>query len=413
MKKNLKIVGWSLLGFIIVVYIFFLVSYNSYKPDKVEQTVSEEALAYFSETYDEARGDFLSEAGKLSSVYANMEVSKIRVPSKSGLDLFVDYAYIPAQDTNINLLILTSGIHGLEGYTGSAVQLMVMKEVLQPELLKTTGLLMVHGLNPYGFKEIRRVSENNVDLNRNCAIDPGLYDAVNEGYGNLYDMLNPIKEADHATSKNRNFHLIAVSKIVAESMPVLRQAVLQGQYEYPEGLYFGGEDLEPQFKSIKPIFSRIMSQYPTVASIDLHTGYGENGKMHLFPNPIDDEKVKQGLEGLFDGYDIDWGDGDDFYTIHGSFVDWIGSLSSVNLYLPMVFEYGTFDSQKTFGSIKSLHQTLLENQGRQFGFKNERAEKKIMSNFREMYYPSNEEWRTKVIVDSKMILEQVFEKLAE
>ena len=78
----------------------------------------------------------------------------------------------------------------------------------------------------------------------------------------------------------------------------------------------------------------------------------------------------------------------------------------------MVFEFGTFDSQNTFGQIKSLHRTLLENQGRQFGFKNDRAEKKIINDFRELYYPSSEEWRTKVIVDSKEILTQVFEKLA-
>ncbi len=411
MKKALRIILWSLVGVIIVAYVFLFIAYNGYKPGKVEQEISGEALAYFSDTYEDARANFLTEVKKLNSQYENMEISKIRVPSKSGLELYVDYAYIPAQDTNINLLILTSGIHGVEGYTGSAIQQMVMKEVLQPELLRSTGLLMVHGLNPYGFKIIRRVSENNVDLNRNCAIDLALYDAVNEGYGDLYDMLNPQKEADHATNRNRNFHLIAVSKIIAESMPVLRQAVLQGQYEYPEGLYFGGEDLEPQFKSLKPVFGEIMGQYSKVTSIDLHTGYGENGKMHLFPNPIDDQDVKQGLEDLFEGYEIDWGDGDDFYTIHGSFVDWIGSLLEVDLYLPMVFEYGTLDSQETFGSIKSLQRTLLENQGRQFGFKNDKAEKKIMSDFREMYYPSSEEWRTKVILDSKKVMTQVFLKL--
>lgn len=415
MKKALKIVGWSLLGIIIVAYVFLFASYNGYKPDKIEQEVSEEAQVYFSETYEEARENFLSGVGKLNSVYDNMEISKIKVPSKSGLDLFVDYAYIPAQDTNINLLILTSGIHGLEGFTGNAVQMMVMNEVLKPELLKRTGLLVVHGLNPYGFKVIRRVSENNVDLNRNCAIDPGLYNTENEGYGNLYDMLNPNGKADHATSKNRNFHLIAVSKIVAESMPVLRQAVLQGQYEYAEGLYFGGEKLEPQFKSMKPIFADIMGRYQTVASIDLHTGYGDNGIMHLFPNPIKDPKVKQGLEDLFAGYPIvgfeKEAESKDFYVIHGSFVDWLGSLAEVDLYLPMVFEFGTFDSKKTFGSIASLHRTLLENQGRQFGFKNDKAEKKIISNFRELYYPSSKEWRTKVILDSKEIMTQVFEKL--
>ena len=411
MKKVLRIILWSLFGILAAGYIFLFVAYNGYKPDKIDQEVSEQAISYFNESYEDCRKEFLSETQKLKQVYSNVQVSKILVPSESGLELYVDLAYIPAQDTSINLLILTSGIHGVEGYTGSAIQMMTMNEIITPEVLENTGLLLVHGINPFGFKEIRRVSENNVDLNRNCAIDPDLYDVTNEGYGNLYDMLNPQKKADHATSRNRNFHLIAITEIVAESMPVLRQAVLQGQYEYPEGLYFGGEDLEPQIKSLKPVFRDIMSRYQTVAAIDLHTGYGENGKMHLFPNPIDDPMIKQGLEDLFTGYEIDWGDSDDFYTIHGSFVDWLGSISEVNMYLPMVFEFGTFDSQETFGSIKSLHRTILENQGFHQGFKNERTEGKIMENFKELYYPSSEEWRTKVILDSKEILEKVFVRL--
>ena len=81
------------------------------------------------------------------------------------------------------------------------------------------------------------------------------------------------------------------------------------------------------------------------------------------------------------------------------------------MYYPMLIEFGTLDSQKTFGSIRSLHNMILENQGFQNGYKNERTEKKIKENLLEMYYPSNNAWRSKVIADAKTVLVLVFERL--
>jgi hypothetical protein len=79
----------------------------------------------------------------------------------------------------------------------------------------------------------------------------------------------------------------------------------------------------------------------------------------------------------------------------------------------MMFEFGTLDSQKTFGSLRSLHIYILENQGFHHGYKNEKTEAKIKENFLEMHFPSDKAWRSKVIMDSKKILEQVFEKLGK
>lgn len=411
MKKAVRIILWSLFGIIAAAYVFLFVAYNSYKPDKISVEPSQDELAYFNETYADCRADFLDAVSGLEDQYKGVEYSRITVPSSVDGDLYIDLAYIPAQDTTINLLILSSGLHGVEGFTGSAIQLMTVSEIINPEKLSNTGLLLMHGINPYGFKYIRKVSENNVDLNRNCAIDKSLFNQVNEGYGELEDMLGPKKEADHANSRNRNFHLIAVQKIIAESMGALRQAALQGQYEYPKGIYYGGQAYEPQISELGPYLGRIMEAYSKVMNIDLHTGYGANGFLHLFPNPIEDPEVKSALEHVFAGYRIDWGDSDDFYTILGSFSDWIGSLGDVDLYLPMIFEYGTLDSQKTLGSIKSIQNMILENQGYHYGYKNDKAERAIKKRFREMYYPSSESWRTKVIDDSKEIMENVFTRL--
>ena len=56
---------------------------------------------------------------------------------------------------------------------------------------------------------------------------------------------------------------------------------------------------------------------------------------------------------------------------------------------------------------------ILENQGVQFGFKNTKDSLKIMHSFMEMYNPTSEKWRTKIIHDSKTILTQVMENYAD
>ncbi|MGD8540506.1 MAG: M14 family metallopeptidase, partial [Candidatus Aminicenantes bacterium] len=252
MRKILKIILFSFLGLIVAAYLFLFFSFNGYKPSAVEYEILPAALDYFHITYEDCRSAFIEKANLLVSKYKGVEVFNVPVPSETDPDLTIDFCYIPAQVTMDNLLILSSGIHGIEGFAGSAVQLMVMEEVLSPGHLDTRGILLIHGMNPYGFKRLRRVTENNVDMNRNCAVDKSLFNTKNEGYGKLYGMLNPQGEANHRSLKNKHMHLVMFRKILAESMLVLRQAILQGQYDYPEGLYFGGKELEPQIVAITP-----------------------------------------------------------------------------------------------------------------------------------------------------------------
>jgi hypothetical protein len=119
------------------------------------------------------------------------------------------------------------------------------------------------------------------------------------------------------------------------------------------------------------------------------------------------------MEELFSGYTIDWGDSEEFYVIKGSFADYAGALAPGKTYYPMGFEFGTLDSQKTFGSIRSLHNMSLENQGFHYGYKNEKARAKITGNFVEMFYPSDKAWRSKAMADSRTILELVFQRLGK
>ena len=199
----------------------------------------------------------------------------------------------------------------------------------------------------------------------------------------------------------------------AQRFSMLRQAVLQGQYSVPKGIYYGGQALEPQLAALAPLIKPLLDAYPLSMTIDLHTGYGARGVLHVFPNPPEQPAVKQGLETVFAGYPINWGSGKDFYTVTGDVTGWIGSLRSGGLHLPAVFEFGTLDSQTTLGSVKSLHITVLENQGFQHGYASPGYEAAIQRDYREMFYPSSPAWRTQVIHDSRALLQQVLVQLAQ
>jgi hypothetical protein len=367
---------------------------------------------YFKNDYLNARKSFLEKSDEIAEKYPGAKILRIKVESAKDSDLSVDMLYIPCQGEKEKLMILSSGTHGVEGFTGSALQLMFMNKFINLEILNKTGILLVHSLNPYGFKYLRRVSENNVDLNRNSSADTLLYSTINTGYPKVYSFINPKGKVNTKSCKNRMFNVRAIFKIIRASMPVLRQAVLQGQYAYPEGLYFGGQKPEPQIAAITPIIDSICDPYKVIFVTDLHTGYGERGKLHLFPNPVD-SLTKRRMENLFTGYSIDWGDSKDFYTVTGDFVGFVGNLNKEKVFIPMTFEYGTMNSQTTKGSLKSIKIMVLENQGNRFGYKKERDVLKIREDFMEMYNPSSQEWRTKVMNDTETIFTKIIPRFIE
>ena len=361
-----------------------------YAPKDAPQSPDPAALAFFLDDYAGARKAFLAQGDGLAARYRGVERFALRVPAaKSAAEPFIDGLYIPAQVAPRRLLLVTSGVHGVEGPTGSAVQRMFMKEFLTPEALAETGVLLVHAVNPWGFANGRRFTENNVDLNRNASTGDALYRSVNAGYPTVSPMINPVGPADTGALGNVFFPLRAVALIAEHGMPTLRQAVLQGQYQAPKGIYFGGRALEPALQALAPVLQPILAAYPLAMTVDLHTGYGARGALHLLFDPPKDAGRRALLEQAFAGQRIDWTTGSDFYTVTGDVVGWVGAMKEAagGVHLPAVFEYGTMDSQTTLGAIKSLHVTLMENQGFQHGYASAADEARIKHDYREMFYP--------------------------
>ena len=214
------------------------------------------------------------DAFRVHAADAEQSTHHIAAPGPNGEVLSIDSAYLgnPAPH---QLAVITSGIHGVEGYAGSALQQLWLAEFAS-ELPADTGVLLVHALNPYGFAHNRRANEHNVDLNRNAlAAFPG---PANPAYRSLNTWLNPPSPAPRLD----DFVWHALPLLIRHERAALAQAIAAGQYEFPQGLFYGGREREPSLA----IFAGLLAAprfagVQRVVHLDLHTGLGRYGQYQL------------------------------------------------------------------------------------------------------------------------------------
>jgi len=140
MKKIIKIALYSLLAIIILGLAILHISYHSFSSGDKGIPVDEKNLVYFQESYDECRQAFLSEAAKVVSINEKARIFAVRVPSEIDQDLYIDLLYLPPLKDTSKLLVISSAVHGVEGFTGSAVQQMFLNELVNEEVLSETGV---------------------------------------------------------------------------------------------------------------------------------------------------------------------------------------------------------------------------------------------------------------------------------
>lgn len=352
---------------------------------------------FYQDNYETARIQFLKNITDLKISIPNLQHRTHSIPSKVSNELFTDTLYLPPTSGKTDrLLVLISGTHGVEGHVGSALQNLFIKENFLQKRDENFGVLFVHALNPYGFKLNRRVSEANVDLNRNFDTSAELFNLKNEGYQQVTALLNPTSPAGSGWMDRALFYVKCLIAIAQHSMDSLRRAILKGQYETPQGIYYGGMAFEPQKELLEKVLLETAAGYKQVLLVDIHTGYGERGRLHLFADqePEMDQKY---LAQVFAGLPLDYDSKEDFYKATGGLVVYGAKLFKERArYAGIVFEFGTLDSQTTKGSMDSLYRMVRENQMHQYGFQSRDSQKSINEDFTDMFNPRDPVWQESV-----------------
>ena len=241
----------------------------------------------FSASYDEARAKFLS-----AMTEATGEHERIAHPEggPDGKDLSTDVVWFGPRDAE-GVLVMISGTHGVEGYCGSGAQIDWLRRDELASLPKGVAVLMIHAINPYGFAWNRRVTEDNVDLNRNW-IDFAKPLPVNREYAELADLICP-SEWSEAAQERTNGELMRWTMARGGFGP-LQQAVSGGQYTHPKGVFYGGSGPTWSRRTQTKILQSFCARARKVAIIDYHTGLGPWGYgEQIVPAPRETETFKR------------------------------------------------------------------------------------------------------------------------
>ncbi|MGF1456199.1 MAG: M14 family metallopeptidase [Alphaproteobacteria bacterium] len=353
----------------------------------------------FSPDYRTARERFVEAAARCGADRGRHGHPRVRGPD--GETLSIDWAALgPAEASRV--ILIQSGTHGVEGFCGSACQLSLMHSALHAALPADTRLVLIHALNPYGFAWLRRVTEDNVDLNRNFLDHTGAY-PNNPGYEQLKRAISPDRlDEETVAAANR----LLVGYLKGHGASALQAAISQGQYTDPDGLYFGGHG--PAWSNA--LFHRIVADRCAGARhavlIDIHTGLGPFAAGELITEFPTDAPVTRRARRW-------WGE-QVTSTVSGRSVSvplagtidhaFLAALPDAEA-TPVTLEFGTAAPEDVFKAMRA------DNWLHRHGDPEGPEAPPIKADMRRVFFPDVPPWRNGVLETFHRIVDQLFRAL--
>jgi Protein of unknown function (DUF2817) len=342
---------------------------------------------HFSQTYQEARSKFLDAAES-----AGLDAFSHAHPmlGRDGEALAMDVVREGAADA-ASLLIISSACHGVEGFCGSGVQTALLHDPEWHETVAAAGVavLYIHALNPYGFSWWRRTTQENVDLNRNFH-DFSKPLPVNAGYDELASAIVPSKWPPPPEAN------AAIERFAAEHGPAkLQEAISGGQYDYPEGIFFGGHNPTWSHVTLRHVLQEHGTRCTRLGWIDLHTGLGPSGVgERIFACRDDALALKRAkawwgdkITSIYDGSSTS-------ARLQG--LMWLAAYEECGQaeYTGLALEYGTWPLEQMIGALRA--DQWLENHPDA----PEELAAQIKQQTRDAFYVDTDEWKQQIVTQA-------------
>lgn len=358
--------------------------------------------AVFSPDYAAARAKVEALAGSLPArriAYANAN------EGPHGESLATETYWFGPESAR-DVLVLVSATHGVEGFCGAAAQTDWLLGDGPARLGPSTAAIVVHALNPYGFAWLRRVTEEGVDLNRNC-IDFSQPLPANEGYDALATAFVP-GSLDVATLAEADARIEAYR---AAHGPVgLEQARSSGQYSHPEGLFYGGGEPAWSIRTLHRLAADFrLAERRNVAVIDFHTGLGPFG----YGEPICGHRPgESGQARCRAWYGASLGEPllgrSSSLPIAGlTQYAWAAAVGAERLTF-IALEFGTYPPDEGTAALRADHWLHAHGRVDWDGAETRR----IKAALRRFYHPDTTDWRQMVLFRSRLVIAEALAGMA-
>lgn len=339
---------------------------------------------FFSAEYPEARNKLLEACEKLDlAVEHHVHPERGRY----GEELATDVVRIGPADAS-HVFFTMSATHGVEGFCGSGAQIGALRSGLYDDLPDHTAVVLIHAINPHGFSWLRRVTHENVDLNRNHLDHDASY-PVNAGYECLRDAICP----RHWTKETQAAARATLDAYAREHGAMALQAAISGgQYSDPKGVFFGGNAPTWSARTLAAVISRHAANARHVGFVDYHTGLGPYGYGELISDHRDKEPGHDRLKAWLGADEITSTDdgtstsapltGVNSCCIAGAAPQ--ASLTMVTL------EYGTSPIDEVLDSLRA--DCWLHN----YGYMESSQGRSIKAEIRRCFYPDANDWKASI-----------------
>jgi hypothetical protein len=363
----------------------------------------EPSLSWQSDSYQTARVNFLRACEK-----AGVEVASYAHPLKTpdGADLATDVARFGASDAS-KLLVMVSGVHGVEGFSGAATQVGWIEQKRYEQLPDDTAVLMVHLINPWGAAHLRRYTENNVDLCRNF-LDFSQALPANEAYGALHGQLAPGGVLGEYGENTRPF----LGKLVSEKgLEYVVDLFMGGQWEFEQGFAFGGQGPEWSNVTLRDILRLNAEGVRQACVIEFHTGlgpwgYGQLITMHHGPEL---DRVRRDFGPWVFNPSADKSPGEEGYRlVHGHTIEAYRSSFPGVPVTAVTLEFGTYPPDETLALLLQEHLLVCRSESAPAHKMDE-----IRTGLLEYHHPRDWEWRCAFWSRSLQVIRQALGHLKQ
>ena len=355
------------------------------------------ASELFSGNYFEARQKFLR-----ASAACGAKLTAYRHPFAKGPareDIFIDVACLGPEAAATSLLVI-SGTHGVEGYAGSAIQTgWLQRDVANNPDLK---IVLVHALNPYGFAWNRRVTEENVDLNRNF-IDRSHALPENRDYETLCDAIAPadLEDAtlDAASRALRNY-------AKDHGAFAMQETISKGQYTHPDGMYYGGRNEQWSAGTFRQIAKSHVASSRHVAVIDIHSGLGGYGTAELISEDFTDAPSYLRARAWWGESVASTRSGDSLSAqVFGSLDSAVPEIFAPADTTMICLEFGTSPTLEVFQALRA------DNWLHMIGDPEAPAAASIKTQIRRAFYPDQDDWKQTTWATGRKVIAQAIQGL--
>jgi predicted deacylase len=356
--------------------------------------VTLDVAAAFSARYAEARGKFLRTANAAGrAIESHVHPDAVGAEDE---ELAIDAVAFGASDSE-SLLVVSSGMHGVEGFAGSGCQVGLMQDPMLADAVEKAhaGVLFVHAINPYGFSHVRRTNEDNVDLNRNFR-DFGAPVARNAAYAEVHRLVVP--ESWPPPPSNA----LAIGAYLARyGMRQLQAAVSSGQAEFPDGLFYAGRAPAWSNRVLRDVLARHGAARTDVGWIDLHSGLGPWGHGEkIFNGPNDADAIARARRFYGDDVTTMYDESSSSALLTGASFQAAVQACPHAEFTGLTLEFGTQSYGEVFGALRAEQWLANHPQA------DDATRRAIKQQLRDAFYDERDAWKAMVYGQARVAVLQ-------